>query len=83
MTPGTAVDPDVLADGRANNLTVVLTDGEAVAFAWIDLSTGQAGTCMASLDGCGAALARIAAANPKARLLIVDGLGGINSANGT
>jgi DNA mismatch repair protein MutS len=60
MTPGTSVDPDVLADGRANNLTVALTDGEAVAFAWIDLSTGEAGTCMASLDGCGAALARIA-----------------------
>jgi DNA mismatch repair protein MutS len=60
MTPGTSVDPDVLADGRANNLTVALTEGEAVAFAWIDLSTGEAGTCMASLDGCGAALARIA-----------------------
>jgi DNA mismatch repair protein MutS len=39
MTPGTSVDPDVLADGRANNLTVALTEGEAVAFAWIDLST--------------------------------------------
>ena len=60
MTPGTSVDPDVLADGRANNLTVALTDGEAVGFAWIDLSTGETGTCMASLNGCGAALARIA-----------------------
>jgi DNA mismatch repair protein MutS len=60
MTPGTSVDPDVLADGRANNLTVALTDGEAVGFAWIDLSTGDTGTCMASLNGCGAALARIA-----------------------
>jgi DNA mismatch repair protein MutS len=60
MTPGTSVDPDVLADGRANNLTVALTDGGAVGFAWIDLSTGETGTCMASLNGCGAALARIA-----------------------
>jgi DNA mismatch repair protein MutS len=59
MTASTSVDPDVLADGRANNLTVALTEGEAVGFAWIDLSTGEAGTCMASLDACGAALARI------------------------
>jgi DNA mismatch repair protein MutS len=60
MTPGTSVDADVLTDGRPNNLTVALTEGEAVGFAWIDLSTGEAGTCMASLDECGAALARIA-----------------------
>ena len=60
MTPGTSVDADVLAEGRPNNLTVALTEDEAVGFAWIDLSTGEAGTCMASLDGCGAALARIA-----------------------
>ena len=60
MTPGTSVDADVLTDGRPNNLTVALAEGEAVGFAWIDLSTGEAGTCMASLDGCGAALARVA-----------------------
>jgi len=59
MTPGTSVDADVLAEGRANNLAVARTEGEAVGFAWIDLSTGEGGTCMASLDGCGAALARI------------------------
>ena len=60
MTPGTAVDADVLAEGRPNNLAVALAEGEAVGFAWIDLSTGEGGTCMASLDGCGAALSRIA-----------------------
>ena len=60
MTPGTSVDADVLTDGRPNNLTVALAEGEAVGFAWIDLSTGEAGTCIASLDGCGAALARVA-----------------------
>lgn len=60
MTPGTSVDIDVLTEGRSNNLTVALAEGEGVGFAWIDLSTGEAGTCMASLDGCGAALARIA-----------------------
>ena len=60
MTSGTSVDTDVLVAGRPNNLTVAHTEGNTVAFAWIDLSTGEAGTCMASLDGCGAALARIA-----------------------
>ena len=59
MTPGTSVDADVLEGSRSNNLTVALTEGETVAFAWIDLSTGEAGTCMSSLDGCGVALARI------------------------
>jgi DNA mismatch repair protein MutS len=60
MTPGTSVDADVLADGIANNLTVVLATDQAVGFAWMDLSTGEGGTCMASLDGCGAVLTRIA-----------------------
>jgi DNA mismatch repair protein MutS len=60
MTPATSVDPDVLAEGRANNLAIALTEGEAVGFAWIDLSTGETGTCMVSLNACGAALARIA-----------------------
>ena len=59
LTPGTSVDAAVLAADRANNLTVVFAEGEAVAFAWIDLSTGEAGTCMAALEGCGPALARI------------------------
>jgi DNA mismatch repair protein MutS len=59
MTPSTSVDPDVLADDRANNLTVALAEGEAVGFAWIDLSTGETGTCIASLKACGAVLARI------------------------
>ncbi len=54
------MDADVLAEDRPNNLTVALAEGEAVGFAWLDLSTGEGGTCMASLDGCGAALARIA-----------------------
>jgi len=60
MTPGTSVDAEVLAEGRPNNLTVAFTEGEAVGFAWIDLSTGDGGTCMVSLSGCGVALARIA-----------------------
>ena len=59
LTPGTSVDSAVLAADRSNNLTVALADGIAVAFAWMDLSTGEAGTCMASSDGCGPALARI------------------------
>ena len=59
MTPGTSVDADVLAAGRPNTLVVAHTEGETVALAWTDLSTGEAGTCMASLGGCAAALARI------------------------
>ncbi len=59
MTPATSVDADVLASGRPNNLAIAHAEGDAVAFAWIDLSTGEAGTCMASLHRCGAALARI------------------------
>lgn len=59
MTPSTSVSTDVLAPGRPNNLVVAHAEGQAVAFAWTDLSTGEAGTCMASLNGCGAALARI------------------------
>jgi hypothetical protein len=43
LTPGTSVDAAVLAADRANNLTVAFAEGEAVAFAWIDLSTGEAG----------------------------------------
>ena len=60
VTPSTSVDPEVLADDLANNLTVALAMDQAVSFAWIDLSTGEGGTCMASLNACGAALARIA-----------------------
>ncbi len=59
MTPGTSVDADVLTDGRPNNLAVAHVEGEAVALAWLDLSTGEAGTCMSSLSGCAAALARV------------------------
>ena len=59
MTPGTSVDADVLAAGRPNTLVVAHTEGETVALAWTDLSTGESGTCMASLGGCAAALARI------------------------
>jgi len=59
MTPGTSVDAAVLAAGRPNTLAVAHVEGEAVALAWTDLSTGEAGTCMASLGGCAAALARI------------------------
>ncbi len=59
MTPSTSVDADVLAAGRPNTLAVAHAAGEAVALAWTDLSTGEAGTCMSSLGGCAAALARI------------------------
>jgi DNA mismatch repair protein MutS len=59
MTPGTSVDAAVLTEGRPNNLCVALSEDEAVAFAWTDLSTGETGTALSSLHGCGAALARI------------------------
>ncbi len=58
LTPGTTVDAGVLAADRPNNLVVAHAEGGMVGFAWMDLSTGEGGTCMASLDGCGAALAR-------------------------
>ena len=58
MTPGTTVDAGVLAAGRPNNLVVAHADGGMVGFAWMDLSTGEGGLSIASLDGCGAALAR-------------------------
>ena len=59
LTPGTSVNADVLMADKPNNLAVAHAEGETVAFAWMDLSTGEAGTSMASLDGCGGALARI------------------------
>ena len=59
VTPGTSVEQDVLDPRRSNNLTVAHAEAETVAFAWLDLSTGEAGTCMASLVGCAAALARV------------------------
>ena len=62
LTPATSVDADVIAGERSNNLTVALTEGQSVAFAWMDLSTGEASATTASLEGCGPALARIAPA---------------------
>ncbi|MGI4943008.1 MAG: hypothetical protein ACRYHQ_20985, partial [Janthinobacterium lividum] len=62
LTPATSVDADVIPGGRTNNLTVALTEGNVVAFAWVDLSTGEAGATTASLEGCGPALSRIAPA---------------------
>lgn len=59
LTPATSVDDDVLASERSNNLVVAHTEGDTVGFAFIDLSTGESGTCMASLSGAGSALARI------------------------
>jgi DNA mismatch repair protein MutS len=59
LTPGTSVDASVLAPGRSNNLAVAFASSEAVGFAWLDLSTGEGGTSMASLQGCGPALAQI------------------------
>ena len=61
-TPATSVDADVVPAGQVNNLTVALAEGQIVAFAWTDLSTGESGTTTASLEGCGPALARIAPA---------------------
>jgi len=59
MTPGTSLDAAVLTAGRPNTLVVAHAEGETVALAWTDLSTGESGTCMASLGSCAAALARI------------------------
>jgi DNA mismatch repair protein MutS len=58
ITPGTSVDAAVLAADRPNNLLVVHAEGEKVAFAWLDLSTGEGSTCLTSLEGCGSVLAR-------------------------
>ena len=58
LTPGTTVDAGVLAADKPNNLVVAHAERGSVGFAWLDLSTGEGGTCMASLDGCGPALAR-------------------------
>lgn len=62
LTPGTSVDDAVLTAGRPNILAVAVAAEQAVGFAFIDLSTGETGTLMASLDGCGPALARISPA---------------------
>ncbi len=62
LAPATSVDADVVAAGQANNLVVAMAEEQIVAFAWIDLSTGESGTTTASLEGCGPALARIAPA---------------------
>ena len=58
VTPGTSVDATVLVAGTPNNLLVCHTEGERVGIAWIDVSTGEAGTCVASLDSCGSVLAQ-------------------------
>lgn len=47
------------AEFAAGGGSPVHVEGETVAFAWLDLSMGEAGTCMSSLDGCAAALARV------------------------
>ncbi len=57
VTPGTSVDATVLIAGAPNNLLVCHAEGERVGVAWIDISTGEAGTCVASLDSCGPVLA--------------------------
>ena len=62
LTPATSVDANVVSGGRNNNLTVAMAEGQVVAFAWADLSTGETGATTASLEGCGPALARIAPA---------------------
>ncbi len=59
LTPATSVDADVLSGERSNNLVLAHAMGDAVGFAFIDLSTGESGTCMASLEGAAPALARI------------------------
>ena len=59
LTPATSVDADVLTGERSNNLVVAHAEGDAVGFAFIDVSTGESGTCMASLGGTAPALARI------------------------
>jgi DNA mismatch repair protein MutS len=59
LTPGTSVDAAVLSPGRTNNLAVAFASGETVGFAWLDVSTGEGGTAMTSLEGCGPALAQI------------------------
>lgn len=59
MTAATSVDAEVVPNVRNNNLVVARANGDTVGFAWIDLSTGESGTCTASLSGCGPALARI------------------------
>jgi len=58
LTPGTSVALDVLDPGRPNNLMVARADGQAISFAWMDISTGEAATATASFSGCAAVLAR-------------------------
>ncbi|MBL6082518.1 DNA mismatch repair protein MutS [Belnapia sp. T18] len=59
LTPSTSVDGAVLTPNRPNVLAVAFAAGSVVAFAYIDLSTGEAGTLTSSLDGCSPVLARI------------------------
>ena len=58
LTPATSVDPEVLAGSVPNNLVVAHASDDAVALAWIDVSTGETGLCRTSLDGVGPAIAR-------------------------
>ena len=60
VSPATSVDVNVVPGEQTNNLTIALTEGQVVAFAWVDLSTGEASATTAPLEGCGPALARIA-----------------------
>lgn len=58
LSPATTVDDAVLAPDQPNVLTVAEAEGEAIALASIDLSTGETSTCMTSIEGVGTALAR-------------------------
>jgi DNA mismatch repair protein MutS len=62
MTPGTTLNDDVLCARLSNNLLLVDAHADMASYAWIDLSTGEAGACSATLAGASAVLARVAPA---------------------
>lgn len=41
VTPGTVVEPELLPGDRNNYLAAVVVEGEAIGFAYVDISTGE------------------------------------------
>jgi DNA mismatch repair protein MutS len=52
ITPGTLVDPDRLDARRSNELGAFVRDGEAAAFAFLELSTGDFSVVSLPASGC-------------------------------
>jgi len=78
LTPGTAIDEDVLDPGANNYLGAIVRDAATATYglAFLDVSTGEfACTTVETAAGCRAEIERF---SPSEILVPVDGLGGLS-----